>query len=388
MMKIVHLCFLGPFTENWSYQENLITKHQALNGHEVTILTSCYKHTETGELIKVSPCSYTIDNGIKVIRIKNKKSIVNSITLLKKYRIKKILESIEPDFIFCHGIGCRTYLQLRSYYRKNLKCKIVADNHIYLELEKYGKSLRSKLSDIYIRKVVKMTDFLFSKYYYITPSCFDVASINWNIKKEKLEFLPLGFDDTIIDISRKTELRQNMLTKYGLNKDSIIVVTGGKINEEKNIHYLIKHFVDYYNKYKTRIVLFIFGSYADENIKSQIEKAIDNKHIFYLGFLNQEDISELFLGSDVAIFPGGQSVLWQHAIGCGVPLFIKKWPQIEYLNISNNVYYINDIEQKDFYDSFLYIDSDELSMLKCNALSDKRNFFSYCEESKKVLDIE
>ena len=39
-MKIVHICLAGGYTEGLNYQENIITKYQALDGHEVSVLTT------------------------------------------------------------------------------------------------------------------------------------------------------------------------------------------------------------------------------------------------------------------------------------------------------------------------------------------------------------
>ena len=39
-MKIVHLCMAGPYTQGYSYQDNILPKYHAKLGFDVTILTS------------------------------------------------------------------------------------------------------------------------------------------------------------------------------------------------------------------------------------------------------------------------------------------------------------------------------------------------------------
>lgn len=386
-MKIVHLCFMGPFTDGWSYQENILTKHQRINGNDVTIITGCFEHDENGNIVKTSPLDEISSNGCRLIRIQYSNPISGKIPLLRKYHIIKYLFTIQPDFIFCHGIGANTYLELKKYYKKNPDCRIVADSHVYYDLEGYDNSLRTKLGNLFVRLIIKRTDYLFKKYYCITPACIDVAVKKWKISKEKIELLPLGFDDSIIDLSQKEKCRKMLCEKYKVPIDAVIIATGGKINEEKNIH-IFSTFLKQYllQKKNSKLYLFIFGSYADECIAKTIRENIDNVRIFSLGFLNQKEITTLYLSVDAAFFPGGQSVLWQHAIGCELPLFVKKWIGIDYLNVNNNVYILNDVSREDFYSAFNYLDSVEFNTLKANAQSKTRLKFSYNEQAKKVLE--
>ena len=37
-MKIVHICLGGPFSDGFSYQENLITKYQVKMGLDVSLI--------------------------------------------------------------------------------------------------------------------------------------------------------------------------------------------------------------------------------------------------------------------------------------------------------------------------------------------------------------
>ena len=42
MKKIVHVCLCGPFSDGFSYQENILTKYHARMGLEVHVITSIY----------------------------------------------------------------------------------------------------------------------------------------------------------------------------------------------------------------------------------------------------------------------------------------------------------------------------------------------------------
>ena len=41
-MKIMHIQMAGPFSENYSYKENIISKYHFQVGNEVVFLGTCY----------------------------------------------------------------------------------------------------------------------------------------------------------------------------------------------------------------------------------------------------------------------------------------------------------------------------------------------------------
>ena len=104
-MKIVHICLNGTFNYGWNYQDNLITKYQAKQGHEVSIICSEWMWNKEGDLECVKCDPYINDDGVRIIRIPM--YFTNSIT--KKFRIYKglisKLEVLEPNIVFIHGVA-------------------------------------------------------------------------------------------------------------------------------------------------------------------------------------------------------------------------------------------------------------------------------------------
>ena len=56
--RIVHLVLLGPATDGFNYQDNLLTKYQRRNGHDVTIITSQWIWGTNGQLERVKKNDY------------------------------------------------------------------------------------------------------------------------------------------------------------------------------------------------------------------------------------------------------------------------------------------------------------------------------------------
>lgn len=51
-MRVTHICLAGPFSDGWNYQENLLTKYNRKNGHNVDVITSCYMWFSNGSFEK------------------------------------------------------------------------------------------------------------------------------------------------------------------------------------------------------------------------------------------------------------------------------------------------------------------------------------------------
>lgn len=68
----------------------------------------------------------------------------------------------------------------------------------------------------------------------------------------------------------------------------------------------------------------------------------DRYRIVFSGALNQEEIYNLYLATDLAVFPGAPSCLRQEAVGAGLPIIMYVNPGDEGININidNNAIYL------------------------------------------------
>jgi len=81
----------------------------------------------------------------------------------------------------------------------------------------------------------------------------------------------------------------------------------------------------------------ILGSFLPDDYEKYIDDCIgkDNR-IIKVGWVQANELFKYFSASDFAVFPGGQSAVWQQAISCELPLIIKHWPGTEYLLRKDN----------------------------------------------------
>ena len=52
-MKVLHICVVGPYTDGWNYQENMLTKFQVKEGYEVSLIASQWAWDNKGKIERI-----------------------------------------------------------------------------------------------------------------------------------------------------------------------------------------------------------------------------------------------------------------------------------------------------------------------------------------------
>ena len=68
-MKVVNVCLNGPYTEGFTYQENLLPKYQAALGNDVAIVAPTTSWDAEGSLVCMGEMDYVNQDGIRIVRI-------------------------------------------------------------------------------------------------------------------------------------------------------------------------------------------------------------------------------------------------------------------------------------------------------------------------------
>lgn len=390
-MKIVHINLIDQFNDDWSYQDNLLPRMHKRMGHDVTMITTCRKFGHDGSLIDVEPQSYTLPDGVKIIRLENQKKffIKKLQNILDPYPLYEVLYQIKPDLIMVHGLTARyNNAYILKYIKKvNPSCILVTDSH-NCEInanDHLAKTFKEKLIVRFTNAMRKSLYPYCKRIFGITPACVNYAINQFKAPPDKTALLPLGYDPRIIEWERRQELRAEFRQKYGFNQDDILVIHGGKIIQRRKTPETIEAVMKLEDP---RVKLVIFGG-MDEEMKPQVEPLIqkNSDRVLYLGSLTPEQYHVAYCASDLALFPGGQSVLWQQAIGCGLPIIVGNDKNLDYLNRGGNAAYINDTSVDGIHAVLLNVlQGDNLKSMKAVAETEARDFFSYERIAKLVTD--
>lgn len=383
-MKILHISVcVEHYNDGWDYQDNLLPLYHQKKGHEVSLITNTLIYDVLkNKVVNSIPARYIYENiNISRLGFLNDSRIIRKLRLLKDF--KKNLYYHDPDLIFLHGVQFFNLLSVRKFVRKN-NIKLIVDGH-----EDYTNSARNLFSKIFHKTVwrffAKSIEQELSIYWGVLPNRVEFIKKIYKIQPNKVKLLEMGIDDESLN-KIVFENKLNQFKKINqIPNDKIIISTGGKIDKYK---YEIIHFLDVLSKVdKHNIHLLVFGSVTSE-YSQLFSKLIQNNNITYLGWLNREEIYKTFLISDITIFLGRHSILWETAVAVGKPIVLSRNNYTDYYNLNNNVLILEDLNKhtvNHFIDQIS--DSEFLNKYKKNAMTSKRFRFHYSRIADKSIQI-
>ena len=116
----------------------------------------------------------------------------------------------------------------------------------------------------------------------------------------------------------------------------------------------------------------------------KIKSLSRDEHIRNIGWINSKSVYDYFLASDLAIFPGTHSVLWEQACACGIPGVFKDWAGMHHVDVGGNARFIKgtDITELISVISDLSNLNDTYTKMKNIAQTKAIKVFSYKEIAK------
>lgn len=385
-MKILHCCLAAFYIDKYGYQENVLPKMHKIQGNKVEILASTETYINGNELTYIQPSTYINEDEIQVTRIPYSKNISSFFS--RKIRlydgITNKLEDFNPDIIWIHGVQFLGILKIIKYLDENPNTKVIVDGHS--DFTNSGTNWISKniLHKIIYRYCAKRIEKYTSKFYGTLPCRVDFFKDIYNINPTKVELLVMGVDDTLINYNRK-KLKTEIREKHNIKDDEFLILSGGKINMKKNIHLLVDAFSEIENK---KIKLIIFGKIDDE-VNSIIENKLIDDNIINIGWLDNINIHKYLLSSDLVVFPGKHSVLWEQAVGCGVPGIFKKIKGHEHIDIGGNCLFLQKNDKNEIKDLILKIFENKELYEKMKKISMTKGIqtFSYFKIAERSINI-
>ena len=371
--------------ESYAYQDNLLPAYHRRMGHEVTIFApTSAKFDNNGGYIVKSPGVTILSDGVKLIRVKpliSNYKINNHIHLFRNIYDDIELES--PDLIFVHDPSIINNLCLVKYKKKHPNVKIVFDNHS--DLINSDRNILSKFRDyvfaryFIVRKMIKISDI----FYGTTPARCDYLSDVFNVPKHMIKLLVMGADDEQMRLDEKENIRVQTREKYGVKKDDFLLVTGGKIDKDKNVHLLVEAISAIEDK---NLRLMIFG-----NISPEVESIIDgfgDDRVIKVGWIPSNRVYDFMYAADLVVFTGLHSVMWEQAVAARVPCLFSKLKGFEHIDIGGNALFFENRSVECYRDviSKVLKDQELYARLKMCASTERADDFLYSQIAKRVVD--
>lgn len=337
-MKLVHVCLSGSYYDGWGYQENVLAEYNYKSGIDVYVVASQenYQNIHQQDTERVIRYEY---NGVKVFRIPFINFLPEKISSkLKVYKgLFKVLMEIDADIIFFHGTIGMALNCIPKYKKKFPAKKIYVDSHA-----DYYNCCQNVISKYFLYRglwkyLIRRTIPYVEKYYGTLPIRNIFMQEVFRIPERKTHLLIMGVDETVLP-QNSEKVRIKIREKYQISNESFVIIAGGKIDANKNFDKLM----DAVNGLKNeRIVLFIFGNVV-ENYRKEFEKHM-TENIIFAGWMSPNDINECFVASDLGIFPGLHSVLWENACACQLPCIFHKLEGIDHVNVNGNCLLLEEV---------------------------------------------
>ncbi len=386
-MKILHICLNGTVTDGFSYQDNLLPKYHKVLGNEVVVIASLYSLNSNAKLVKLSEetIKYKNEYGITVYRIPNIYN-TNDNSKFKRYiNFLSIIEKEKPDVIFLHDFQLIDSKQVVQYAKKHRDVIIYADNHA-----DFSNSARNWLSKNILHKIIwrhyakKLNPYV-KKFYGVTPARVDFLIDLYKLPKEKCELLVMGADDDLVEKSKLSNSRKIIRDKYKISDDDFLIVTGGKIDLEKEQTILLMEAVKNIGNPKIRLI--VFGSVVSE-LKPKIEELTrETDNILYVGWISSEESYDYFEAADLVVFPGRHSVFWEQVVGQGKPMIVKYWEGTTHVDLGGNIEFLYNDSSEEIEKKIIKVSQPEvISNMKKIAEQKGLQVFSYKEIAKRSIE--
>ena len=341
-MKIVMICEF--FNESLEYQENLLAKYYVKHGHDVTIITSTFDavfdYYNNRHDAKAPARTYSHD-GAKIIKLRYRYNLMYK---LRAYMpIKGILEAEKPDLIFVHDI-IPNMTEAATYVRKHPRCKMIIDYHADYSNSGKGwisiKILHGLLRRWFLDRARPYTEIIFP----IVPAGATFLHEVYGVPHAEMKLMPLGTDLDFAKEVQASNARAELRAELAAGPGEFVIFTGGKFCPLKQTEKLIEA-VRQLDRSDIHLVIVGAATTEEESYGAMLkETAAGAPNIHFRGWQDKLGVYRHLAASDMAIFPASQSVLWQQAIGMGLPLAVSErssllrgHQDVSYMNMHGNI---------------------------------------------------
>lgn len=381
-MKIVHICLACFYVDGMGYQENLLPKYH-FKKHDVTIITSDFAFDNRNETIKKESKHYRNEYGIEVI-VLDKSKRYGVYSRFRDYaKLYETLTKLQPDIVFCHGGQFVALMDVIRYCKDNSNVKLYIDQHgDYYNIP--VKTIKQKFAQkwIYghwIRKAVPYTE----KFWGVTPWRCQYLHDIYGVPKHKIDLLVMGGDDDKIAFDNQENIRKDIRKRYNIAESDFLIITGGKIDKTKNIHLLCKA-VKQLNCQNVKLL--VFGQPSNDFEEEFLSEVTDSEQIRYIGWIPSDEVYDYFLASDLCVFPGTHSVLWEQACACALPGIFKSWEGMHHVDVNGSALFLQEDSLEEIKDKLSLVINNPERYKQMKAAADKgKDVFSYSEISKRAI---
>jgi glycogen synthase len=131
-------------------------------------------------------------------------------------------------------------------------------------------------------------------------SMYNDTRLHFQVPPDKVKVIPIGIDPS--RFRGKTVDRDAVRRKYGVLPDERLVLFVGRLTNQKGCEYLIRA-IPFVARYFNVKLLIVGDGYLRGELESLAEKAGVRSRTLFAGYVDDNDLSDLFLSSDLMAIP-------------------------------------------------------------------------------------
>ena len=321
-MKIAHLMLFNFYMDDAYYQENILSKQNKADGHDVIIIASTQVHSKDNSITFVEPSTYYSKENIKIFRVPYRFKINNPINeKVRAYKnVYKHLTDFKPDIIFIHGNSGYELKTIAKYKKNNPQVMLYMDCHGDFNNSASNFLSRKILHGLFYRSIFLKNVKYIEKLYYVAPESLPYLKELYKFEdKKKLEYLPLG--GYIKSNEKREYFRNKKRDELNISKHDIVFIHAGKLDEKKRSLDLIQAFT---KLKQNNIKLLIIGSFAEKIYTQAIDIIKSDSRILFLGWKRGDELQDYLCASDIYVQPFTRTVTVQNAVCCGCVIITSR----------------------------------------------------------------
>ena len=325
-MKIIHI--EAHYQYRLGYQLSFLAKYQKLKGHDVRIITSniLWQAKKGYEYMlqdllgpRITEIGCRLENGVIVYRL----GAIEYKAAIYLKGLKSLLRSLKPDIIHVHHIIWNPIAFFVALWKNKLGYRLIYDTHITYHNSNIRNSLFKKVIAVFFTYLVapiikKNADYIVA----IGEDERDTICKEMMIPKHLVKIIPLGTDTRLFKFNN--DQREIIRKQYNIQDDEKLIITVGKITEDKDFDTLLNSFGLLIQKgIKAKLMLVGQGKPRYISYLKDLSKKLKiNENINFTGPVPLEQLPAYYSAADIGVWAGGPTVCMRDAIACSLPIII------------------------------------------------------------------
>lgn len=315
-MKIVHVD--ETFHPSYGYHTNPLAKFQKMQGHDVIIISvnkkwmhPVYKaFGDSGATLDVEDKKYERDTGVIIKRVTAKGYIMKRLVYDKE--VFDVVDNEKPDIVYVHCVETLTAMRFMLHRGSY---PMLFDSHMLsmASVNKFAKIYECAYRLIFAR-IIKREGFDV-----IRTQDDRYVMEHLGIPEEQAPFVSFGTDTELFKPSEVD--KEKFRKKYGISKNSFVIVYTGKLTPAKGADLLANAFLRTFDCSR-EIILLLVGNVPEDEYGNSINRSFKNSPNRIIHFPAQayQELAQFYQAADLSIFPKQCSLSFYDAQACGLPV--------------------------------------------------------------------